>query len=166
MPQGTKPALIKRRKRGWFPRILFYGIAAALLAGALGYFFKDNIAAKIPALDPPLTTWKQNVDSVVSKVVPANPTLSIENVKYDIEDSGGEKALLVTAEVIIEGSALKLAPNLVMTIFGENNTILNEVSLPPRNATSEIPAGDRESYFLQVPNPPENLERVEVDFAK
>lgn len=156
----------KRRKRGWFPRLIFYGIAAALIAGALGYFFKDAIAAKVPALDPPLTSWKQNVDQVVSKVIPQNRALRIENVKYDINETADETALLVTADVVNDGSELIEAPKLMVTLYGDNDAVLEELSLAPEDISGEIAADASAPYFLRMPFPPEDLKRVEVDFAK
>lgn len=164
--QGAKLSKMKARKRRWFPRILFYSFVAALVAGALGYFFKDEIVARAPALDPSLTSWKRNVDAVVSKVIPVNPSLRIDNVKYDIEEADGQTALLVTADVINDSNALKKAPNLVAKILGRNDAVLNEASLVPEAASSEIAGGDRAPYFLRMPNPPPGLRKVEVDFAQ
>lgn len=166
LPQGAELSRSKPRKRRWFPRILFYSIAIALVAGALGYFFKDEIVARVPALDSGLTSWKRNVDAVVSKVIPPNRSLRIDNVKYDVEEADGETALLVTADVINDSSALKTAPNLVVKVLGQNDAVLNEASLAPEEASSEIAGGDRTAYFLRMPNPPPGLRRVEVDFAK
>ena len=165
-PQGAELSKSKPRKRRWLPRILFYSIAIALVAGALGYFFKDEIVARVPALDSGLTSWKRNVDAVVSKVIPPNRSLRIDNVKYDVEEADGETALLVTADVVNDSNTLKTAPNLVVKILGQNDAVLNEASLSPEEASSEIAGGDRTQYFLRVPNPPPGLRRVEVDFAK
>ena len=156
----------KRRKFRWVPRLIFYCIAAAVIASALGYFFKDEIVSKAPALDPPLTSWKQNVDAVVSKVLPKNQSLRIENVKYDIDETADETALLVTAEVANDGDALVEAPKLTVALYGENDALLKELSLAPEDISGEIDAEGRASYFLRMPFPPENLKRVEVDFAK
>ena len=163
---NDKRARPPRRKRSWFPRFLFYTFAAALIAGALGYFFKDEISAKVPELDRPLTTWKRNVDAVVSKVIPEGRILRIDNVKYDINETGDETALLVTADVFNESDALKKAPKLKVTLFGADDAVLEELSLAPEDIEGEISADESAPYFLRMPYPPEDLERVEVDFAE
>jgi len=166
MPEGARSALPEPSRRGRFPRILFYTIAAALIAGALGYFFKDQIVAKVPALNPGLTSWKNNIDDIVSKVIQSDRSISIQNVKYDIEEAEGEKALLVTAEVVNQGNAAQKAPALIVTTYGNNDAVLDKINFPPEDASSEIAVGGRESYFLSIPNPQANLNRVEVDFAE
>ena len=161
-PARRKPSPEKRR---WLPRVLFYTVAAALIAGAVSYFFKDEIVEKAPDLDPPLTSWKQNVDAVVSKVIPPARPMKIENVKYDINEVDEEPALLVTADVLNSSAKLEEAPKLVVTLFGENNAILEKLSLAPEDLDGKIEAGESAPYFLRMPYPPEDLTRVEVDFA-
>ena len=153
------------KKKSGFLRKIFYLAALAIIAGAVGYFFKDPIAKAIPALDPPLTSWQQTVDGVVSKVIPPNRSLRIDNVKYDIEEDGDETALLLTAEVVNDSSMVKDAPKLTVTIFGADDTILETASLAPEDLATEIAAEARAPYFLRMPFPPVDLRRVEVDFS-
>lgn len=155
-----------RRKRSFWPRAILYSLAAAIVAGALGYFFKDEIASAVPALDPPLTSWKATVDGVVSTAVPSNRALKIENVKYDLSESGDEPAMLLSADVANESGSAEKTPKLTATIFGADGAVLKSVSVSPEDPVTEIAAQTSQTYFLRLPYPPEGLERVEVDFAE
>ena len=132
----------------------------------MGYFFKEQIASAVPALDPPLTSWKETVDGVVSSAVPSNRALKIENVKFDINESDGDPAMLLTAEVANESGSAQQAPKLTATIYGAGEAVLKTVSVSPEEPVSEIAAQTSLPYFLRLPYPPEGLERVEVDFSK
>lgn len=155
-----------RRKRRFWPRALLYSLAAVIVAGALGYFFKDQIASQVPTLDPPLTTWQKTVDGVVSTVVPSNRALRIENVKYDLDGTGDKLAMLLTADVANESGSVQEAPTLSATIYAADDAVLKTVSVTPEEAVTEIEAQTSLTYFLRLPDPPENLERVEVDFSE
>ena len=154
------------RKRSLWPRAILYSVAAAIIAGALGYFFKDEISSQVPALDPSLTTWKKTVDGVVSKAVPSNRALRIENVKYDLNESDGEPAMLLTADVANESGSAREAPKLSATIYAADNALLKTVSVSPEEPVSKIEAQTSLTYFLRLPYPPENMDRVEVDFSE
>jgi len=134
--------------------------------GALGYAFKDAIAAKVPALDPPLTQWKNTVDGALSAVIPSSNPYRIEDVKYDIEETGDETALLLTATVTNSSDAEQDAPKLAVSIIGPNETMLDTTILSPEDMSATIAPGDGAPYYLRMPFPPENLQRVEVDFAE
>lgn len=146
-------------------RKVLYLLAATVIVGALGYAFKDAIAAKVPALDPPLTTWKSTVDGALSKVIPSSEPLVIQDVKYDLED-GDEAALLLTATVINTGKTPVDAPKLAVSIIGPEDEVLETQSLSPEDLIETIAPGTGAPYYLRMPFPPEALERVEVDFAE
>lgn len=157
---------IREPKRSGFPRFLFYTAALAIIAGALGYFFKDEISTAVPALDPPLTSWKQTVDGVVSKAIPPNGSLQISDVGYEVDEANGDPQLRVTATVTNDSTAVKPAPKLAVTVFDAADQVLEETTLMPENLATEIAADASETYFWQLPYPPKELDRVEVDFAK
>lgn len=154
------------KKRRFWPRAIFYTIAAALIAGAVGYFFKDKISATVPALDPPLTSWKGTVDNIVSTTVPSYQALKIENVRYDLSNTNNEPLMLLTATVTNESGSTQKTPTLTATIYDDNNVVLKTVSVSPEEPVSEIEAQTSVDYFLRLPSPPAKLERVEVDFSK
>jgi len=154
-----------KRKRSFWPRAILYSLAAAIVAGALGYFFKDGISAAVPALDPPLTSWKKTVDGVVSSAVPSTRALTIENVKYDLSE-GDEPTMLLTADVTNASGSVQAAPKLTATIYAADDAVLKSVAVSPEEPVSEIEAQTSLTYFLKLPFPPEDLDRVEVDFSE
>ena len=156
----------RTQKRSFWPRAIFYSVAAAIIVGALGYFFKNEISSQVPALDPPLTTWKKTVDGVVSKAVPSNRALRIENVKYDLDEAGDERAMLLTADVANESGSKQNAPKLNAAIYAADDSLLRTVNISPETSASEIEAQTSLTYFLRLPNPPEDMDRVEVDFSE
>jgi len=132
----------------------------------VGYFFKDKISATVPALDPPLTSWKGTVDNIVSTTVPSYQALKIENVRYDLSNTNNEPLMLLTATVTNESGSTQKTPTLTATIYDDNNVVLKTVSVSPEEPVSEIEAQTSVDYFLRLPSPPAKLERVEVDFSK
>jgi len=165
-PLHEREEISTPRKRKSPFRFLFYTAAAAIIAGAVGYFFKDQIAPAVPALDPPLTSWQETVDGVVSKVIPANGALQISNVGYEVDEENGDPQLRVTATVQNDSTSLKPAPKLAVKVYDASDNILEETTIMPENLATEIAADGSETYFWQLPFPPKDLDRVEVDFAE
>lgn len=152
------------KRRSWL-RMLFYALALAIIAAVLGYFFKDAISARVPALAPYLQTLHDKVDGAVTSAVPTTRQMRIENVKYDFEEIDGGRALLVSAEVVNDGTQSVPAPELAVRIYDSANTVLHESKIYAKDLQSEIDVQDRAEYAMRLPLPPENMDRVEVDFS-
>ncbi len=164
--KSVKASARKRGWRRWIPPLFYYSVAGSLILGAVGYAFNKPIAAKVPSLQPALSAWKTNVDTVVSKVIPPGRTASILDVKYDLENTTAGRVLLIETVVVNTGPDTIDAPALAVEIFGKDNAVLDTLSFPAPPSVTVIPAEGRAPYFLRVENPVENIVRVEVDFAE
>lgn len=162
MPDLAPPEL-PARKRSWW-RSIFYCLAALIVLGALAYFYRAALSERFPVLAAPLASFSERVDRVVGSVAPAFRALKIENVKYDFEPVDGGRVMLLTAEVANGGADAVDAPTLTMKIIGANGAVLREAAVPPKEAGATIAPNARGSYSQRIENPPEDIDRVEVDF--
>lgn len=165
MPQ-SEPVATPKKKRGFFPRLILYSLAAAIIAGVLAYFYKDPIAEKVPGIEPQLTAWQETVDGALAKIVPPANTLVIEDIRYQIDETDGEPELRLSAKVTNYGNAVKPAPKLDVKVLDVQEKVLHETTLSPENLATEIAADAQEEYFWRLPFPSDALDSISVTFAE
>lgn len=164
--------VIELRKPSLFGRLLFWLSLLAILAGVLGYAFRDQLVARIPALAPVYASAAslvtQGKAAVSDIIAPAQGKMRIESTKYDIQpggDGSGKKIIVLSG--IFNGSEQALtAPNLRVRMMGDDGALLKEerITPDPRLGPTIAPE-ERRSYQAEFAAPEAEVAKVLVDLA-
>jgi predicted Zn finger-like uncharacterized protein len=164
----------ERRRGGGFFSWLLWALALFLLAAILTYIFREPLKRAVPSLAPTIERYTDRVDTTAQRLVgtgkPA-PVLVPANIRYDLKgyDEGeeGEKAMLVEAQLKNTGDEDLPAPQLRVRIVDEDDEQLLGAMIGPEDMmATTIKAGETTRYFVRIPEPPADFDRVLVDLEK
>ncbi len=164
----------ERQRGGGFFSWLLWALALFLLAAILAYIFREPLKRAAPSLAPYIEQYTTRVDTTAQRLVgtgkPA-PVLIPSNIRYDLKgyDEGeeGEKAMLVEAQLKNIGDEELPAPQLRVRIVDADNEQLHGTVIGPEDMDAmTIKPGESTRYFVRIPEPPVDFDRVLVDLEE
>ena len=161
----------KPRRQGFFTGLLFWLIMLGLLAAILGYAFRDQLVARIPALAPAYAAIDTGIDqgkSAIAGVVSPAASLRIESTKYDIRPGEGDApgSIIVLSGVHNGSDTVQPVPSLEVRMMGEDGAQLLEGRIEPdARLGTELQPDERRSYQAEFPAPEGEVTRVLVELA-
>lgn len=167
-----KTLVEKRSRRGgwlrWINRLLWLA-ALCLIVAILAYLFRDPLGRAIPALKPGLDRYTTMIDTTAMRLAGDDSTpvaATITDVRYDLKETGGERAMLVEASLNNPSDTVMDAPRLRVRIVDTDLKLLHETFMNPEDLSTRIEADDSARYFIRIPEPPADFDSVLVDIGR
>ena len=154
----------RRRDRGaglftW----LLWAIALFLLAAILAYVFREPLRRAAPRAAPWLDRYVRTVDHTAQGLIgrtELRSPLQLKNIHYDVNEYDGEKAILVEADLANTGGEDLPAPKVHVRIVDADSDPMLAAIVGPEDMSETIAAGATTRYFVRIPEPPAEFDRV------
>jgi predicted Zn finger-like uncharacterized protein len=158
----------RQRNRGGFLSWLLWGLALLLLAAILAYLLREPLGRAVPSLAPHLDRYTNGVDRAAQKVLgtetPDSP-LKLQGIRYDLKTNAQDlRFMLVEADLANTGDEAREAPQLQIRIVDGSGEALFSTSVGPEDPTRTVIEPEAQlRYFVRIPEPPAEFDRVLVD---
>ena len=153
----------RKRRGGGLLSLLLWLIALCLLAAILTYIFREPLRQALPQAAPYIDRYTGTVDKTAQGLIgrTAEPAaLEFQNIHYDVKEYDGEKTILVEADLMNTSDEAVDAPKVHVRVVDADSAPMQATIIGPENESKTIAPNETLRYFVRIPEPPADFDRV------